>query len=147
EVVLTVLLNEINALARPLTLVLDDYHLIEAQAVHAALTFLIEHLPPLLHLIIATRVDPPLPLSRLRVRGQLVEIRASDLRFTRQEAAAFLNQAMGLKLDADAVARLEARTEGWIAGLQLAALSLQGRANPSEFLDSFTGSNRYIVDY
>jgi LuxR family transcriptional regulator, maltose regulon positive regulatory protein len=147
ETVLTILLNEISALDRSLTLVLDDYHLIENQAVHQALTFLLDHLPPNLRLLLTTRVDPPLPLSRMRVRGQLTELRASDLRFTHEEAAAFLNQAMRLKLDTEAVSRLEARTEGWIAGLQLAALSLQGRANPSEFLDSFTGSNRYIVDY
>jgi LuxR family maltose regulon positive regulatory protein len=147
DVVLTVLLNEISALDRSLTLVLDDYHLIETQAVRDALVFLLDHQPSSLRVILATRVDPPLPLSRMRVRGQLTELRANDLRFTHDEAAAFLNQAMGLNLDAEAVSRLEARTEGWIAGLQLAALSLQGRANPSEFLDSFTGSNRYIVDY
>lgn len=147
ENALTVLLNEVGTINRPLTLVLDDYHLIEAQAVHNALTFLLDHMPPTVRLILTTRADPPLSLSRLRVRGQLIELRANDLRFTQEEAADFLNQSMGLHLDTAAVARLEARTEGWIAGLQLAALSLQGRADPSEFLDSFTGSNRYIVDY
>jgi LuxR family maltose regulon positive regulatory protein len=106
--------------------VLDDYHVIEAAAVDEALAFLIEHLPPPLHLVIATREDPPLPLARLRARGQLTEVRAADLRFTADEAATFLNQAMGLNLGADAIAALEARTEGWIAGLQLAAISMQG---------------------
>lgn len=147
ESALTILLNEINTLDRALTIVLDDYHLIESQAIHDAITFLLDHQPPTLRLIIASRVDPPLPLSRLRVRGQLRELRASDLRFTQEEAALFLNRSMGLKLDAVAVERLEARTEGWIAGLQLAALSLEGRTDPTAFLDSFTGSNRYIVDY
>jgi LuxR family transcriptional regulator, maltose regulon positive regulatory protein len=147
DVVLTILLNEISALDRSLTLVLDDYHLIEAQPVHEAMTFLLDHLPPTLRLIIATRVDPPLPLSRLRVRGQLTELRASELRFTHDEATAFLNQVMGLDLEVEAVSQLEARTEGWIAGLQLAAISLQGSKNPTEFLDSFTGTHRYIVDY
>lgn len=147
EMVLTLLLNELSACDRTLTLVLDDYHLIESLGVHNVLIFLLDHLPPNLRLIIATRLDPPLPLSRLRVRGQLLELRAGDLRFTCEETAAFLNEIMGLNLTTEAVARLEARTEGWVAGLQLAALSLQGRTNPSEFLDSFTGSNRYIVDY
>lgn len=147
EVVLTLLLNAISALERPLTLVLDDYHLIEAAPVHAALAFLIEHLPPTLHLALASRTDPPLPLSRLRARGQLLEIRADDLRFTPVEAETFLNRVMGLRLDADSAARLAAKTEGWIAGLQLAALSLQGQEDPTEFVASFTGSHRYIVDY
>jgi LuxR family transcriptional regulator, maltose regulon positive regulatory protein len=144
---LTILLNDLHALEQTVTLVLDDYHAIEAQAVHDALIFLVEHLPPTLRLVIATRVDPPLPLSRLRVRGQLVELRAADLRFIREEIEAFLNQVMGLTLSGDDCARLEARTEGWIAGLQLAALSLQSAADSSAFLDSFTGSNRYIIDY
>jgi LuxR family maltose regulon positive regulatory protein len=147
EVVLTILLNEISALEHSLTVVLDDYHLIEAASVHAAVTFLLEHLPPSLYLLIATRLDPPLPLSSMRARGQLVEIRAKDLRFTYEDAAAFLNSAMGLNLNAKAIASLEERTEGWIAGLQLAALSLKGKEDPSEFIESFTGSNRYIVDY
>ena len=110
-----------------IVLVLDDYHLIEAQPIHEALTFLLEHLPPQMHLVIATREDPPLPLARLRARGQLTELRATDLRFTPAEAADFLNQVMGLGLSAEDVAALEARTEGWIAGLQLAAISMQGR--------------------
>jgi LuxR family maltose regulon positive regulatory protein len=147
QAILTALLNEIDALKETRTLVLDDYHVIEAQPVHDALAFLIDHLPPTLRLVIATRMDPPLPLSRLRARDQLVELRASDLRFTEDEASAFLNQVMGLHLDAQAVSRLESRTEGWIAGLQLAALSLKGREDAAAFLDSFTGSHRYIMDY
>lgn len=147
EVVLTLLLNELATCDRTVALVLDDYHLIETPAVHNVLIFLLDHLPPNLRLLLATRLDPPLPLSRLRVRGQLLELRATDLRFSCEETAAFLNDVMGLNLTPEAVNRLEARTEGWVAGLQLAALSLKGRANPSEFLDSFTGSNRYIVDY
>jgi len=104
-------------------------------------------LPPHLHLVIATRQDPPLPLPRLRVRGQLTELRAADLRFTPDEAAAFLNQAMGLKLAADDIAALETRTEGWIAGLQLAALSMQGHQDAPGFIDSFTGSHHFVMDY
>jgi LuxR family maltose regulon positive regulatory protein len=145
---LTALVNEIAALPTPCLLVLDDYHVIEAAAVDGALAFFIEHLPPPLHLAIATREDPPLPLARLRARGQLTEVRAADLRFTADEAAAFLNQAMGLNLGADAIAALEARTEGWIAGLQLAAISMQGYGGDrAAFIDSFTGSHRFVMDY
>jgi LuxR family maltose regulon positive regulatory protein len=147
DIILTLLLNEISASDRAVTVVLDDYHLITAPPVHEAMTFLLEHLPPSLNLILATRADPPLPLPRMRARGQLLEIRADDLRFTHEEAAVFLNQGMGLNLDAEAIAGLEARTEGWIAGLQLAALSLQRREDTSAFIASFTGSHRYIVDY
>ena len=147
DAVLTVLLNEIAALPHELVLVLDDYHTIESQQVDQALAFLVEHLPPQLHLVIATREDPPLPLSRLRVRGHVNEIRAADLRFTHAEAAAFLNQAMGLNLSETDVAALERRTEGWIAGLQLAALSMQGLDNASGFIESFTGSHHFVLDY
>ena len=126
EAILTALLNDIAALPDPFILVLDDYHAIDAKPVDQALTFLVEHLPPQLHLVIATREDPPLPLARFRARGQLTELRATDLRFTSSEAAGFLNQVMGLRLSADDIAALEARTEGWIAGLQLAALSMHG---------------------
>ena len=121
--------------------------MIDATAVDQALTFLLEHLPPQMHLVIATREDPPLPLARLRARDQLTELRATDLRFTPAEAAGFLNQVMGLDLSADDIAALETRTEGWIAGLQLAALSLQGHHAPGSFIQSFTGSNRFIIDY
>jgi LuxR family maltose regulon positive regulatory protein len=147
EPLLTALLNDITTLPDNFLLVLDDYHVIEAQAVDAALTFLLEHLPPQMHLVIATREDPQLSLARLRVRGHLTELRATDLRFTPGEAATFLNQVMGLGLAAADVTALETRTEGWIAGLQLAALSLRGRADIPGFIRAFTGDNRYIVDY
>jgi LuxR family maltose regulon positive regulatory protein len=148
ETILTALVNEIAALPTPFILVLDDYHVIEAAAVGDALAFLVDHLPPPLHLVIATREDPPLPLARLRARGQLTEVRAADLRFTHDEAAAFLNQVMGLNLSTDAIAALEARTEGWVAGLQLAAISMQGHAGDSgAFIHSFTGSHRFVMDY
>ncbi|HMQ56650.1 MAG TPA: helix-turn-helix transcriptional regulator, partial [Anaerolineae bacterium] len=159
EAMLTLLLNDITHLpdtpstgsgggsGQGFSLVLDDYHVIEAKAVDQALTFLLEHLPPHLHLVIATREDPPLPLARLRARGQLTELRAADLRFTPGEAATFLNGVMALDLSAEAVASLESRTEGWIAGLQLAALSMRGRADLTRFIQSFAGDNRYILDY
>ncbi len=149
ELLLTSLLNTLTALSTDAVLVLDDYHVIEAQPIHHALTFLLEHLPPRLHLIIATRFDPPLPLARLRVRGVLTEVRASDLRFTPEEAATFLTETMGLPLTAEQVSALEERTEGWIAGLQLAALSAQGRPEESmgKFIDAFRGSNRYVMEY
>ncbi|MFN2199533.1 MAG: LuxR C-terminal-related transcriptional regulator [Anaerolineales bacterium] len=147
ENLLTTLLNEITALPGKLMLVLDDYHALEAQAIDRALAFLLEHQPPHMHLVIASREDPDLPLARLRVRGQLSELRVADLRFTPEEAAAFLNQLMGLNLSAEAIAALENRTEGWIAGLQLAALSLQGHADPDSFIQSFTGSHHFVVDY
>jgi LuxR family maltose regulon positive regulatory protein len=147
ESILTTLINEITAIPDGLVLVFDDYHVIEAQPIHDALAFLLDHLPPQMHLIIATRADPPLPLSRLRGRGHLTELRTADLRFTPEEAAAFLNQAMGLGLSAEDVAVLEARTEGWIVGLQMVALSLQGGKDTASFIQAFTGSHRYILDY
>jgi LuxR family maltose regulon positive regulatory protein len=150
EETLTVLINEIAAIPDRIVLVIDDYHLIDAQPIHDALTFLLEHLPPPpggMHLVIATREDPHLPLARLRVRGQLTEVRATDLRFTSSEAAEFLNRMMGLDLSAEDIAALERRTEGWIAGLQLAALSMQGRKDTSSLIESFTGSHRYVLDY
>ncbi len=147
ESILTVLLNEITALPDNSVLVLDDYHLIDAKPVDQALTFLLEHLPPQMHLVIATREDPHLPLARLRARGQLTELRAADLRFTPAEAADFLNQVMGLNLAVEGIAALEARTEGWIAGLQLAALSMRGQKDIAGFIRSFTGSHRFVLDY
>ena len=147
ESILTALLNEITTLSDNFVLVLDDYHVIEAKVVDQALTFLLEHLPPQMHLVITTREDPQLPLARLRARGQLTELRATDLRFTHAEAAGFLNQVMGLTLSAAEVSALENRTEGWIAGLQLAALSMQGREDVAGFVKAFAGDNRYIVDY
>jgi LuxR family maltose regulon positive regulatory protein len=147
ESVLTTLLNEVSAAPEDFILVLDDYHVIEAGAVEDALAFLIEHLPPRMHLGIATREDPQLPLARLRARGQLTELRAADLRFTTFEAAEFLEGAMGLDLSAQDIAALESSTEGWIAGLQLAALSMRGRKDATGFIESFTGSHRFVLDY
>jgi LuxR family maltose regulon positive regulatory protein len=128
-------------------LVLDDYHLIEAPPVHDSVGFLLERLPPRLRLVLASRADPPLPLARLRARGQLAELRAAQLRFTIDETAAFLREATGLELPAASVAALQERTEGWAAGVQLAALSLRGHADPAAFLASFAGSHRYVLDY
>jgi LuxR family maltose regulon positive regulatory protein len=150
ESVLTTVLNELNELSARsggLALVLDDYHLADGPEVAAAMAFFLEHLPTHIHLIISTRADPDLPLARLRARGDLVEVRASDLRFTLDEAAAYLNEAAGLDLTAGAIAALEGRTEGWIAALQLASLSMQGRADVAGFIATFAGDDRYIVDY
>jgi len=147
ETALTVVVNEMSALPRGSVLVLDDYHAIKAQPVHHMLLFLLEHMPLQMHLVIASRADPPLPIARLRGRGQLTELRAADLRFTPDEAATFLNEIMGLDLSADDVMALEERTEGWITGLQLAAISMQGREDIPAFLRAFTGSSRFILDY
>lgn len=147
ESLLTTFINEMADLSQPFVYILDDYHVIVAEPVHAALTFLLDHLPTPMHLIIATRADPPLPLSRLRARDQLVELRATDLLFTIDEATAFLNQVMGLNLSARDVAALTERTEGWITGLQMAALSMQGRSDVSGFVRALTGSHRLVLDY
>src|SRR5216683_3193493 len=147
EAILTTLLNEITTLPDSFVLVLDDYHLIDAKPVDLSLTYLVEHLPPQMHLVIATREDPQLPLARLRARSHLTELRAADLRFTASEAAAFLNQVMGLSLSAEDIAALERRTEGWIAGLQFAALFLQGQPDATSFIRSFTGSHHFVLDY
>ncbi|TFE22719.1 LuxR C-terminal-related transcriptional regulator [Cohnella luojiensis] len=147
ELILTTLLNEITALPDDFVLVLDDYHVIDAKPVDNALTFLLEHLPPRMHLVITTREDPHLPLHRLRVRGQLTELRAADLRFTHSESAGFLNQAMGLNLSTEEISLLESRTEGWIAGLQLAAISMQGQQDAASLIKSFNGSHRFVLDY
>jgi LuxR family maltose regulon positive regulatory protein len=147
ESTLTTLLNDIAGIPSDVVVVLDDYHVLDAQPVDDALAFLVEHLPPQLHLVIATREDPALPLARLRARGQLTEVRGADLRFTPSEAAEFLGRVMNLDLSAEQIAALDVRTEGWIAGLQLAAISLQGRADADGFIASFTGSNRFVLDY
>jgi LuxR family maltose regulon positive regulatory protein len=147
EAVLTTLLNDIGAVARDIVLVLDDYHVIDVRDVQDGMAFLLDHLPPRLHLVIAGRADPALPLARLRGRGELVEIRAAELRFTPDEAAAYLNEVMGLRLTARDVATLEGRTEGWIVALQLAALSMRGREDVSGFIAGFAGDDRYVVDY
>ena len=153
EAVLTTLINEISAVPGSIVLVLDDYHTIDSPPVDRALGFLLERLPSQMHLVIATREDPALPLARLRARGQLTELRAADLRFTPPEAAEFLNQGTDLGLSAEEIAALENRTEGWIAGLQLASLalqgsvSMQGRQDTTDLVKSFTGSHRYVLDY
>src|SRR3954453_22551712 len=147
QTVLTTLLNDLGVLASDLVLVLDDFHLIDAREVQDGMAFLLEHLPPQIHLVIASRADPALPLARLRARGELVEIRAADLRFTPDEVATYLNGVMGLALTAGDVAALEGRTEGWIAALQLAALSMQRRDDVAGFIAAFAGDDRYIVDY
>jgi LuxR family maltose regulon positive regulatory protein len=147
ESTLTALLNDVSAIPSDVVLVLDDYHVLDAKPVDDALAFLVEHLPPQMHLVIATREDPALPLSRLRARGQLTELRAADLRFTPSEAAGFLHEVMNLDLSTEEVEALDARTEGWIAGLQLAAISLQGRADVAGFIASFAGSHHFVLDY
>ena len=143
---LTSVLNDLASTDQVVVLVLDDYHVVHAPTIHEAMTFLVEHLPPELRLVIATRSDPPLPLARLRSRGELAEVRAADLRFTETETAAYFD-GMGLKLSADEVSTLEERTEGWVAALQLAALSLQGREDLAGFIDGFAGDDRHVVDY
>ena len=147
EFLLATLLNEIAAIPDHSILVLDDYHLIDSEPIDQALAFLLDHLPPQMHLVMATREDPSLPLPRYRARGQLSELRAADLRFTPDEAAEFLNRVMGLSLSAENIAALETRTEGWIAGLQLAALSMQGRDDITGFIQAFTGSHHFVLDY
>jgi LuxR family transcriptional regulator, maltose regulon positive regulatory protein len=147
DVAIQAILNELAAVPEEVALVLDDLHVIDSPEVVDDLTFLLDHLPRTVHIVITTRADPPLPLSRMRARGELVEVRAADLRFTPEEAAAFLNESMDLALNLDDVAALEARTEGWVAGLQLAALSLRGRRDATSFIADFAGDDRYIVDY
>jgi len=147
KAVLTTLLNDLGTLPTPFGLVLDDYHVINAQVVHDAIAFILDHLPPQMHLIISSRADPPLGLARMRANHLLTEIRADDLRFTHDEIAMFMNQVMEQNLSATEIAALAARTEGWIAGLQLAALSLRDRADVTNFIAAFAGSHRYVVDY
>ena len=147
DAILTFLINQLASTSGHKVLVLDDYHLVDSSPVVETLSFLLDHLPPQAHLVIATRVDPQLPLSRLRATGRLAEIRAADLRFTSAEAAEFLNRVMGLQLSEEDVLALENRTEGWIAGLQLAALSLKGRQDTRDLISAFTGSHRLVLDY
>jgi LuxR family transcriptional regulator, maltose regulon positive regulatory protein len=144
---LAALINDIAAIPEYFVLVFDDYHVIEAHTIHDAVAFLLDHMPPQMHLIIGSRTDPALPLARLRARGEMIELRAADLRFTPEEAGTFLRDIMGLDLSTRDVEALERRTEGWIAGLQLAALSMRGQENLSAFIEAFTGSNRYVLDY
>jgi LuxR family transcriptional regulator, maltose regulon positive regulatory protein len=145
--ILSTLINEISSFPEKFSIVLDDYHLIKTQPIHEALTFLLDHLPPQMHVILTTRADPPLPIARLRARNQLTELRAEDLRFTSEETSVFLNEAMELKLTSQDIAALEERTEGWVAGLQLAALSMQGRDDVSGFIRAFSGSHRHVLTY
>ncbi len=149
ESLVTLLINDIAAAPQPFVLVLDDYHAIHAESIHQAVEFLIEHQPPQVRLVVVTRQDPPLSLPRLRVRSQVVEVSEADLRFTADEAGDFLHQALGLHLDPKIITTLEARTEGWIAGLQLAALSVRGRSAEriAEFVELFSGSHRHVIDY
>jgi LuxR family maltose regulon positive regulatory protein len=147
EAILTSLINDLDSADNPITLVLDDYQFINDPTIHDGVTFLLEHCPTAFHLVIASRSDPPLPLSRLRARGQMVELRASDLSFTKSEATQFLNDIMGLQLDAQSVVALEKRTEGWVAGLQMAALSLRDCKDVNGAIAGFSGTNRYILDY
>ncbi|RNM14049.1 tetratricopeptide repeat protein [Nocardioides pocheonensis] len=147
ETVLTSLVNDLDMFADATVLALDDYHEITAPAVHEVLAFLLDHLPGHVRIAMTTRSDPPLPLARLRSKGGLVELRAADLRFTAEEAADLLNDVMGLALAREEVDTLDERTEGWAAGLQLAALSLRGRENPAAFVDDFAGSHRFVLDY
>ena len=144
---LTAVINDLTALSHDVVLVLDDYHVITAQPIHSSLIFLLDHLPPHLHLIIATRADPPLPLARLRGRGQLLEIRSADLRFGREEAGTFLARLSGQELSAEDITALDTRIEGWAAGLQLAGLALQGQQDRATFLRAFSGTHRFVVDY
>jgi LuxR family transcriptional regulator, maltose regulon positive regulatory protein len=144
---LTALVNAIGSHPDEVVLVLDDYHAIEAQAVHEAVAFIVQHLPAHAHLAITSRVDPPLPLARWRVKGHLAEVRAGDLALTGGEAAAYLREATGIDLPEQELATLERRTEGWIAGLKMAALSMRGKRDVSGFISSFSGSHRYVLDY
>jgi LuxR family maltose regulon positive regulatory protein len=148
ETALTTLANDlVNHAVKDFALVLDDYHLITAESIHRSMVFLLEHAPPQMHLILVTRSNPPLPLARLRARGQLCEVRAADLRFATEEASTFLHAVMRLALSQEEVALVQSRTEGWIAGLQFAALSLRGRTDVSAYLAAFTGSHRFVLDY
>ena len=147
EGLVTTLVNELAAEPDELLLVLDDYHAIDTESVHESLSFLLEHAPPGLHVVLASRADPQFPLARLRARGQLAELRAADLRFTAEEAAVLLREAVGSHLHDDAIATLTVRTEGWAAGLQLAALSLQDQSDVAAFVATFSGSHRYVLDY
>ena len=147
ENLLTSLVNDITASATRFTLVLDDYHIIQDIKVHQALDFLFDHFPPGMHMVIISRTIPPMPLGRLRVQGELSEIREVDLRFSFDETTSFLNDLMGLALSPEEVQNLETRTEGWIAGLHLAALALQDRPDKGEVIAAFTGSHRHVIEY
>jgi LuxR family maltose regulon positive regulatory protein len=146
EVILTTLINELAQIQDQFILVLDDYHLIQEEKVHQAVNFLLEKLPWQVHLVISTRADPSLPLARLRARSQMLELRATDLCFTPDETEEFLNRTMGLTISNDDVGKITVRTEGWIAGLQMAAVSMQESKDTSRFIQNFAGSNRHVLD-
>lgn len=147
ETILSTLINALSALPGSFVLVLDDYHLIDSAAIHEGLAFLIEHLPRQIRLVIVSRTDPPLPLARMRVRSQLLELRSADLRFSQPQTAAFFADVMGLTLTAEEISALDIRVEGWVAGLQLAGLALQGKNDPASFIASFAGDHHYVPDY
>lgn len=147
EAALAALVGDLGGFRREFALALDDYHVITTVGIHAAVTYLLDHLPPRLHLVVLTRSDPPLPLALLRARDQLTEIRAEHLRFTPEEADRFLQQAAGVGLSAEDTQALEARTEGWTVGLQMAALSLQDVADPHAFIAAFRGDDRHVADF
>jgi LuxR family maltose regulon positive regulatory protein len=145
--IVTSLINELHAADRDIVLLLDDYHVVESLEIHDALTFLVDHAPPTFSVVLGCRADPPLPLARWRARGDLFEIRAADLRFTLDETTSYFSGALGFDLAPADVGALEARTEGWVAALQLAALSMHGREDVSSFIENFTGDDRFVVDY
>jgi len=147
EELVTALINGVNAFPQDFALVLDDCHAITDPTIHAALAYLLDHLPPKMHLVMLTRTDPPIHLAKLRARGEMVELRASDLRFSGEECAHFLQEVMGLSLSEENIRALDQRTEGWAVGLQMAALSMQGKEEPAIFINAFTGSHRYILDF
>jgi LuxR family maltose regulon positive regulatory protein len=147
DLLMTTLLNELTAISTPFVLAIDDYHFIQTLSIHQLLHFIVEYQPGQMHLVLLTREDPPLPLPRLRARGQVTEIRQADMRFTTQESIEFLENVMGLKISKKDHSALERRTEGWVAGLQLVALSMLGRDDPQLFVQDFTASNRYVLDY
>ncbi|MBK8137269.1 MAG: hypothetical protein IPK52_15820 [Chloroflexi bacterium] len=147
ETIISTLINELSSLPDLLTIVLDDYHVVETPAIHDGVAFLVEHMPPQLRLIMTTRSDPPLPVARMRVRGQLLELRSVDLRFSPPQIITFFSDVMGLVLTTEEIAALDTRVEGWIAGLQMAGLALQGKRNAAEFIASFAGDHRYVLDY
>ena len=147
ESIMTTIINEMSGVSEEFALVFDDYHVIRAQPIHDALTFLLKYLPPQAHLVISSRIDPPIPLAHLRAQNQLIEVRAADLRFIPEEVTAFLNDVMSLGLSDEDITALESRTEGWIAGLQLAAISMQGRKDIPNFITAFSGSSRHILEY
>ena len=147
EWLITAIINSISTYDREFVLVLDDYHTIESKSIHEALSFFVENMPPHCHLVIASRIDPPLPLARWRVKGEMAELRADDLGFTIEEASSYLKNMVGIPISEQDLAILENRTEGWVAGLKMAALSLRGKKDISGYISAFSGSNRYILDY